>query len=261
MRELPISKQGATHQTRWICFGKSARIAVESETESQIKEAMKLIREQLEMIASLYYLKHQDNIIARINRGTGESIILDEETSSLLDMADRLYELSEGRFDIGYQTGENYSWSKVRWDRPRLWMPKGMAINLNALLTSHAIDRAMEQVSLLTQIPILIQIGNRAIANSPRMATRDWWVNLSLPVTDLEAFNKQLVQHAYVLVDVSRYTNAVTGKPVNMGAKAISVRARSCTEANMLAVLATLKGPMAERYLIDSGADYEMITR
>jgi len=40
------------------------------------------------------------NIVAAINAAEGRSVVVDAETARLLDYASRLFELSDGRFDI-----------------------------------------------------------------------------------------------------------------------------------------------------------------
>src|SRR5689334_21203735 len=112
------------------------------------------------------------NIIDTINTAEGRPVIVDDETASLLDYAERLYELSDGKFDVTsgvlrrawrfdgsdrVPSAETVAallpivgWDKVRWRAPELTLAPGMEIDLGGIGKEYAVDCAAALVRPVT---------------------------------------------------------------------------------------------------------------
>ncbi len=155
-----------------------------------------IIYDEAIRIPDKHSLTSTSNIMSRINRGTAESIIVDEETAGLLDFADACFTLSEGRFYISclalqllfdeQHISKKSGWNKIHWDSPRRRLLQGMKLNFSAFDKEHAADRYMAQASEITSIPILLNLGGNILANIPRSSTNDWWIEVPVNQTEVQ---------------------------------------------------------------------------
>ena len=174
---------------------------------------------------------------ARANLG-GEPVEVDDETARLIDFSESLHRLSDGRFDITsgvlreawrFDGSDNVpsrscidailpriGWDKVRWENRTLTLRPGMQVDLGGVGKEYAADRCA---------------GVATSGDSRRLLLRDG------------------VRYSHIL-------DPLTGWPVAQAPRAVTVVAPSCTQAGMMATLASLQGADAEAFLDAQGLRY-----
>jgi len=147
------------------------------------------------------------NIIHQIN--SGKKITVDNETARLLDYSQKLFELSEARFDITSGVlrrawkfdGSNnipdqadieallplIGWEKIQWKNPVITLPKGMEIDLGGIGKEYAVDRAAQQVQSFfdsqdlqhQQVSVLLNFGGDISVLAPKNDRgRSWTIGI-----------------------------------------------------------------------------------
>jgi thiamine biosynthesis lipoprotein len=230
------------------------------------------------------------NIVDAINTAEGRPVVVDDETARLLDYAARLYELSDGRFDITsgvlrrawrFDGSDRVptpdavaallavvGWDKVRWRAPELTLPRGMEIDFGGIGKEYAVDSAAALVRTVSD-RCLLNFGGDLLALGPQSGNAPWRVGIE-SVRDAGAVAQQIDltvgalatsgdARRFLLKDGQRYGHVLdprTGWPVAGAPRSVTVAAASCTEAGMLATLALLQGPQAEAFLEAQGAQF-----
>lgn len=223
------------------------------------------------------------NIIDAINTAEGRTVVVDAETGGLLDYAARLYELSDGLFDVTsgvlrrvwrFDGGDRVpsreaiaellprvGWDKVVWRAPELTLPPGMEIDLGGIGKEYAVDRAAALAQQLST-NCLLNFGGDLLALGSQAGGAPWRVGIE-SVTEAGAAARQIDlsvgalatsgdARRYLLKDGRRYGHVLdptTGWPVADAPRSVTVAAPTCTEAGMLATLALLQGAAAEAFL------------
>lgn len=231
------------------------------------------------------------NVIHSINHGDGRIVELDEETVHLFNFADRLYQISEGAFDVTsgvlrkawrfdksdrIPTAQEIEallprigWEKVRWDPPYITLRPGMEIDFGGFGKEYAVDRAARLAAAESPASTLINFGGDLAITRPREDGSPWRIGIESPDSaGTPAALIHLVQgglatsgdaQRYLIRAGKRYShilNPRTGWPVENAARSITVAANTCTEAGMLATLAMLRGDRAEAFLEEEGVRY-----
>lgn len=141
-----------------------------------------------------------DNIVARINAAAGQPVDVDEETARLLDFAEHVWRLSDGKFDITsgvlrrawrFDGGTRVpdadqvrtllplvGWSRVRWQRPVLTLLPGMEIDFGGIGKEYAVDQALAAAVQVTSDPVLVNFGGDLAVTGPRRDGRPWRVGI-----------------------------------------------------------------------------------
>jgi len=223
------------------------------------------------------------NSVHRINSADGQALEVDDETAQLLDFADTLYELSDGRFDITSgvlreawrfdgsdrvpsqaridATLARVGWQRVSWRKPVLQMPTAMEIDLGGIGKEYAADRCAELIRKDNTVACLVNFGGDLVATRAPTQRRNWKVaiegdhpNEPERVLDLKegALATSGDARRYLLKDGIRYghiLDPVTGWPVTDAPHSVTVAAASCTQAGMISTLAILQGSDAEKFL------------
>jgi FAD:protein FMN transferase len=227
----------------------------------------------------------QDNIVYKINSNQGRPVEVDTETARLLDFAQKLYELSDGLFDITsgilravwtFDGGdripnerditpllEHIGWNRVRWETPMLKLEPGMQIDFGGVGKEYAVDRVIQIIKSHTDIPCLVNFGGDLAVTGARLNQSPWQVGIESAFTPgtLSDHGIALKQGAlatsgdarrFLLKDGARYghiLNPRTGWPVTGAPRSVTVAAGTCTEAGMLSTLAMLQGDGCEKFL------------
>jgi thiamine biosynthesis lipoprotein len=230
------------------------------------------------------------NVIYAINTAGGRAVVVDEETARLLDYAQRLHELSDGKFDVTsgvlrrawrFDGSDRVpaqdaieallpivGWDKVRWHAPELTLRPEMEIDLGGIGKEYAVDRAAELVRPLSAA-CLLNFGGDLLALGPQSGGAPWRVGIE-SVTEASTAAKQIELRVgalatsgdarrYLLKDGKRYGHILdptTGWPVAGAPRSVTVAAATCTQAGMLATLALLQGPDTEEFLTAQGAQF-----
>ena len=238
----------------------------------------------------------KDNIIHRINTADGQAVRVDEETGRMLDYAQTLWQLSQGRFDITsgilrrawHFDGSDrlptaaairsllsqIGWDRVQWERPWLRMPSGMELDFGGIGKEYAVDRSLQQIRSASAAPVLINFGGDIVCDGPRASGAPWQVGLRHCKASDDACNGLELEGGgvatsgdafrYVLHNGIRYghvLDATTGWPVPGAPASVTVRAAHCTLAGMLATLALLQGEHAAAFLDAQKAVYRLQPR
>lgn len=257
--------------------------------ERQARRALDAVAAEAWRIEDKYSRYRPDNLVAAINSEGGCDLEVDEETANLLDFAQTLYDLSEGRFDLTSgvlrrawtfdgsdrlpapadvnELLAHVGWHRVTWDRPRLRLPAGMQIDFGGIGKEYAVDRAASLVG--NAFPALVNFGGDLATAGPS-AEPAWQVGIETPDAGGRQAEKRIRlergalatsgdARRYVLREGRRYGHILdprTGWPVEGAPRSVTVAADTCTQAGMLATLAMLSGPGAEAFLDSSGVRY-----
>jgi thiamine biosynthesis lipoprotein len=133
-------------------------------------------------IEQKYSRYRPDSVVGRINAaaGTGEAIEVDAETAELLAFAARLWQHSDGAFDItsgvlrqawDFRSGRlpsrdaiaallpRIGWDKVSWDGRRIALPRGMELDFGGFGKEYAVDRAVGVLAAAGVPRALVNLG------------------------------------------------------------------------------------------------------
>jgi FAD:protein FMN transferase len=240
-----------------------------------------------------YSRYRDDSVVSWIHAQRGATILLDEETGSLLDFARQCFELSEGSFDITsgilrrvwkFDGSERIpstaavaallpliGFNKLTWRMPSLTVPVGMELDFGGLGKEYAVDRAYDLLMANCPFPFLVNFGGDLRASRP-LPHGPWKVAIERPDTDRSAALLLDVEygalatsgdsHRFLLKDGVRYSHILdprTGWPVTGAPRSVTVAASSCVEAGLLATLAMLRGPRAKEFLEQQGVRYWLL--
>jgi thiamine biosynthesis lipoprotein len=230
-----------------------------------------------------YSRYRDDSVTAWIHANRGKRLVMDDETSRLLQFASAAYHASDGLFDITsgvlrqawiFDGSDRIpdaaavarllpliGFDKLTWKPPFLMLPPGMELDFGGFGKEYAVDRAFDLLAAHCNEPFLINFGgdlrtNQAPAHGP------WRVGIERPDAEREATLMLDLERGalatsgdskrYLFKDGTRYghiLNPMTGWPVAGAPRAVSVAASSCTEAGQLATLALLHGSDARQFL------------
>jgi thiamine biosynthesis lipoprotein len=244
-------------------------------------------------IEQKYSRYRDDSVLAWIHEQSGSTLLLDEETGSLLDFARQCFDLSEGAFDItsgilrrawrfdgsdhipAADTVEQLlpliGFDKLTWRMPSLTVPVGMELDFGGIGKEYAVDRAYDLLMARCPFPFLINLGGDLRASRP-LPHGPWKVAVERPDTDRAAAMLLDVEygalatsgdsHRFLMKDGVRYSHILdprTGWPVRGAPRSVTVAASSCTEAGLLSTLAMLRGPHAKAFLEEQGVRFWLL--
>lgn len=230
------------------------------------------------------------NVIDAINSAGGRTVVVDDETARLLDYAERLHELSEGKFDVTsgvlrrawrFDGSDRVpsreavaallplvGWHQVRWRAPELTLLRDMELDLGGIAKEYAVDRVAALVRPLST-SCLVNFGGDLLALGPQTDGAPWRVGIESLTAEATAAKYLSLgvgalatsgdARRFLLKDGKRYGHILdptTGWPVRGAPRSVTVAAATCTQAGMLATLALLQGRHAERYLAAQGAQF-----
>lgn len=264
-------------------------VLVDSTDLPQVLTLAQLARDETLRIERKFSRYRDDNIVARINQAGGEPVTLDDETAGLIDFADELWQLSDGRFDItsgllrrvwhfdgSDQLPDDASvaallphigWQKVRWQRPQLTLPAGMEIDLGGIGKEYAVDKVFNLLSSQFNGALLVNFGGDLRACGPRQDGSAWQVGVEKvseqQVEQLELSNGALTtsgdSQRYLQRDGVRYSHILdprSGWPVMNAPHAVTVLAPTCVQAGVFSTLALMMGEDAETFLQQQGVQF-----
>jgi thiamine biosynthesis lipoprotein len=233
------------------------------------------------------------NIVGQINTSLGNAVTVDDETASLLDFAQTLHTLSNGRFDITSgvlrevwtfdgsdrlpdpqavkNVLERVGWDGVSWQCPELTLRAGMEIDLGGIGKEYAVDRVVGKLREAGTCSALVNFGgDLAVTRAPRRR-RAWRVGIEPVSVANRRRNETVLEIAtgalatsgdsrrFLLKDGVRYSHILdprSGWPVESAPRSVTVAADTCTEAGLLSTLAMLEGYNAEAFLDGEGVTY-----
>jgi len=270
--------------------------AMASPCEVRVESPSAMLTEQLGRIAetearrieSKFSRYRDDSIITLINRSEGKVVTVDDETAALLDYADSCYHLSKSQFDVTsgvlrriwrFDGSDNVpdkrrvkeilpyiGWSRVKWRRPNLILPRGMEIDFGGLGKEYAVDSAVLKIKQMSEVPVLVNFGGDLRVSGPRRDNLRWLVAIEsadgngVTSSRLELLNGALTTSGdtrrYLIKNGVRYSHILdprNGWPVRDAPRSVTVAAPTCMQAGVMSTLAMLKGKKAEDFLRREG--------
>ena len=226
-----------------------------------------------------------NNIVARINNAAGKPIEVDAETAHLIDFANTLFEISDGKFDITsgvlrqvwrFDGGsklpsknqivavlKRVGWRKALWTSPCLQLEDGMEIDLGGIGKEYAVDRATAILRDETDVSCLVNLGGDLAVSRKISDSKPWSVGIegiaTLLTLEIGALATSGDARRFILKEGIRYSHILdsrSGWPVADAPRSITVAADTCTQAGMLSTLGMLEGKCAEEFLDAQGIDY-----
>jgi len=286
MPAAPELRKGDDH---WVgCFDAMAspcEVLIESDHRRDAERILSMVASEAWRIERKFSRYLPDNIVHAINHTDGCAIDVDQETARLIQFADELHGLSDGRFDITsgvlgrvwkFDCSDKLpdaaavesalklvGWHRVQWNGHRIRLEPGMQIDFGGIGKEYAVDRAAQLVSEEFAASVLVNFGGDLVTTRPRRNLKAWRVGIE-EATLPEHTASRLVRLSagglstsgdskrYLLKDGVRYghiLNPTTGWPIEGAPRSVTVAAGSCVQAGMISTLAMLEGEEAETFL------------
>ena len=290
MRKTELIKADDFWKGSFMAMASPCDVLMEVGEKTVAQDILNAVAEEAWRIEDKFSRYKKDNIIYRLNTSNGENIIVDDETSRLLDFANELFEISEGLFDITsgvlrtvwkFDGSDNVpdkkqikkivkkiGWQKVDRENSKVTLPKEMEIDLGGIGKEYAVDRCVQIARQKTSESVLVNFGGDLAMTTARKNNQFWSVGRLVTGSDEACGLFQLYGGAiatsgdanrYLLKDGVRYShilNPKTGWSILGAPHTISVAAPSCVEAGMMSTLAMLQGNQAEEFLKLQEVDY-----
>ncbi|MCG6889112.1 MAG: FAD:protein FMN transferase [Gammaproteobacteria bacterium] len=266
-------------------------VLVECESAALAGELCALAQQEAMRIEQKFSRYRDDNIVHRMNNGTGEPLPVDAETARLLDFAQHCYQLSDGYFDITsgilrrawqFTSGARIprqrdidkllpliGWDKIRWQAPELEIPEGMEIDFGGIGKEYAVDSVHQLLKQATGVSFMVNFGGDCTASGPLADGSAWMTGIENPHRpgDASAVIQLKLGALATSGDVFKFIrqggkryghilNPRTGWPNPNSPLSVTIAAPTCTEAGILSTLAMLQGKDAEKFLDRQGFKY-----
>lgn len=258
-------------------------VIVDSADQNLADRASLLVQDEVRRIEKKY-TRYQPSVLTRINESAGTIVTVDGETADLLDYANYCHTLSGGLFDITsgafrrvwkfgphsrLPTSDEVSrvlpsvgWSRVHWSRPQLTLEPGMELDFGGFGKEYAVDRAIAIAQQHIDAPLMVNLGGDLRVTGQRANGCAWKVGVDDVLTPgfvsalLELKSGALATSGDTYRRIENagriYGHVIdprSGWPVEGAPRAVTVYAKTCSEAGLLAKLALLKGAHAEAFL------------
>jgi len=239
----------------------------------------------------------EDSLATAINRSAGDpaGLQLDDETSALLDFAATAHAESGGRFDPTsgvlrrvwrFDTGrlpspaelealrELVGWSRIRWQRPRLVLPRaGMELDFGGFVKEYAADRMAELLRERGLESGMVDLGGDLSVVGPHPDGSPWRVGIRNPrhpdsaIARVELAAGGLATSGdyerFMIVDGKRYAHLLDPRTLGTfdeGPAGVSVIAPHCLIAGITSTVAMLHAECeVGRFLADMGLPHLIV--
>jgi len=283
--------QGLWHG-RFSAMASPCEVLIDGGRRKEKARITRLVCDEAKRIEKHWSRYRDDSVIHRINSAKGEPVKVDDETADMLDYAEKVFKLSDGRFDITsgvlrnvwrFDGSDNIpaaeevktlmpliGWHRAQWQRPYLTLPNGMQLDFGGIGKEYAVDSALQKVRAYSELPVMINFGGDLVCDRPRSSGAPWQVGIDAVdgsnVGDYIAISKGGVAtsgdaNRFLVHDGKRYSHvldATTGWPVENAARSVTVAAANSTLAGMLATLSILQGAGAEEFLNSQGVQFRL---
>lgn len=289
---ITLSRESGHWAGRFIAMASPCEVLIEDATEALARQIVDVVASCAWRIERKFSRYRADGVVHLINSNAGRAVALDEESAALIDFAETLTRMSDGRFDITsgvlrkvwtFDGGSVVpsqaqidavmacvGWHQVDWRNPVLQLRSGMQIDFGGIGKEYAVDQAAARVEEIAPgASCLINFGGDVVVRNPRQDGQPWRVGIE--ATDHAGRAVQIVKlirgglatsgdsRRFVLHRGRRYSHIIdarTGWPVHDAPHSITAAADTCTQAGTLTTLAMLKGADCEDFLRASGAKY-----
>lgn len=245
------------------------------------KNVFKAVFEEVNRLDRYYTNYSASSFTAAINRSAGNKtgILIDPETAILLDYAQQCTLMSDGLFDITAGTLRRawifeeknpilpsqetldqllklVGWDKVKWEKPKLTLPKkGMMIDFGGIVKEYAADAAEKICRSMGVYHGLIDMGGDIKIIGPHVDGKPWCIGVNHPSKTGEKIAAIKLGAGAVATSgdyersikiegnsYSHILNPKTGWPVE-GISSVTVVADHCLIAGSLTTISFLMGP------------------
>ena len=233
-----------------------------------------------------------DSLLSTINRSAGNpsGVVVDNETTALLDYAQTCYQQSGGLFDVTSgvlrsiwnfkenrlpsqhqidTTLELIGWEKVRWAAPHITLPvAGMELDFGGVVKEYAADACANLCRSHGIHHGMVNMGGDIHVIGPHPDGTAWKIGIQDPsdpaktITTVNLKRGGLASSGdyqrFIEIDGQRYShilNPKTGWPVQ-GLRAVSVIAPHCLIAGSTSTIAMLKGEAGKQWLDETLVPY-----
>jgi thiamine biosynthesis lipoprotein len=276
-------------------MGSPCEVLVDTSHEQLAQAVTSAVAACAQRIEQKYSRYRDDSVVTRINRAAGTPVEVDEETARLLDFAEHLWRLSDGKFDVTsgvlrrawqFDGGSRVptrdeirkllslvGWSRVSWQRPLLTLQAGMEIDFGGIGKEYAVDSAVAAASAFTSDPVLVNFGGDLAVSGARRDGTAWRVGIesasSVPAAAPQNAGTLELRHGALATsgDTYRYVtrggrrlphilDPRSGEPVSGAPHSVTVAAPTCVQAGMWCTLAMLEGEGAQAFLDREGVPH-----
>lgn len=293
-------RDGAQELT-FHALGTRCRISFGAAHPAQARELTRLALVWIAKFEARYSRFLPDSLISRINAGAGGApVAIDEATEQLFGLCDQIHFLTRGAFDpatlpllqiwnwkapqptlpsdAAIQAALELSgWRKVERQPGQIGLPKaGMGLDLGGIGKEFAVDQVAELLAANGAHGILVDFGaDVRVIGQPLDGRPGWHIGLDDPRQPGRCWCGLGLREGGVAtsgdyvrrfeINGRRYGHILdlrTGRPVDNGARGVSVLAPNCTFAGMLSTAAFVLGPEEGLRLIESqyGAEGAILT-
>lgn len=289
-----FQKEG-TWQIHFQAMASPCSVFMEGLPESQARALSVQILEEVKRIEQKYSRYREDSILSHINQQAGIPTPIDEETLGLLQLADILYQQSEGRFDItsgvlrklwafskthdtplpipSQQAIDGImpfiGWDKIKLESKMLTLNQGMQIDFGGIGKEYAADRCAQIAKSQDYDHVLINLGGDVVATGKRANNELWQVGVEACWQQQSLWKTLPLGKGAIATSGDMYRNithqgkryshildARTGYPLEQHFCSITIAAPTATEAGMLTTLAILFADQGEAFLKAQGRPY-----
>ncbi len=272
-------------------MGGSGETVLVSKSKEEAHSIANLVLEEVGRIEYKYSRYRPESIVSRINAAAGnDSVAYDDETASLFGYADRLYEISDGLFDM--TSGVlRHAWdfskailpeparlsellSLVGWNRVErqvntIRLPEaGMEIDFGGVGKEYAADRAAAIVAAKGVKHGYVNLAGDIRLVGPKPDGTPWVIGIQDPrqkgctIASIPLYTGALATSGdyerFFEVEGNRYCHIIhprTGYPVTYW-RSVTVVAPLAITAGSCTTIAMLKGEDALAFLEDSAMGY-----
>ena len=288
-----LSSSGAETRLHFEAMASRNEIVVVGMDAAAACTALQAAAAEVWRIEGKYSRYRNDSVVSRINAAAGSTpaVAVDAETAGLLDFSGRLFESSDGLFDItsgplrrawNFRAGrvpsdaelspllELIGWRQVEWDGRQVRLARvGMELDFGGIGKEYAADRAHAVLVDAGARHGFVNLAGDLRVLGPRLDGTPWTFGVQHPRRpEATCAQVQLAQGAlatsgdyerfFVTAEGRRCCHILdprTGQPVSHW-QSISVIAPTCAAAGALATIGMLRGPAAESFLREQGASF-----
>ena len=289
--KISFETQGSVIIGHFWAMANPCAIFIEHNDNKAVQQAIHLMANEVWRIEQKYSRYRTGSTLDMINKSKGSAIAIDSETYHLLQLADILWQESQGLFDISsgifrklwtfdkqqslptqQQIDELLTfvgWQQLKYDQQQIILPQGMQIDFGGIGKEYAADLCIALSPNALGDSVLVNLGGDVVAKGARVDNSPWKIGIETKEGGGKVWKKIPLSkgaiatsgdvYKSILHNGKRYghiINALTGFPVTHSPRTITVAAPNCTEAGMLSTLAMLEGENSETFLEEKGRPY-----
>ncbi len=272
----------------FFAMGCHCELLMETTDKEIANSLLTVARNEAWRLEALWSRYLPSSLVQRLNTHPERAVDVDVETAAVIEYCKKLWELSDGAFDITSgvlrkvwtfdgscavpssaevaQVLQRVGWQRVQWDPPTICMQPGMQIDFGGVGKEYAVDRCSQLLEAESTVSCLVNFGGDCAVSQPAQRPGGWQIGVERAAAPGQAQQVISLETGAIATSGSTYRyrlhegkrlshimDARTGWPVASAPAAITVSSSTCLEAGMLATLACLQGEQAREFLSDAG--------